>query len=147
MRSRACTPGGLNVASRRRVLKTLGVAAGAALVAPQLAAQGGQRPSPPSVITNPPRDFGPGSAPTTYFSDPDVISVDPSFDALVQANSAITRLWTGGLWLEGPAWNGQGSYLVFSDIPNNVQLRWIEDDGRVTVFRNPSGFSNGNTFD
>ena len=27
------------------------------------------------------------------------------------------------------------------------QLRWIEDDGRVTVFRSPSGFSNGNTFD
>ena len=26
-------------------------------------------------------------------------------------------------------------------------MRWIEDDGRVTVFRNPSGYSNGNTFD
>jgi len=30
---------------------------------------------------------------------------------------------------------------------DRVQLRWIEDDGRVTVFRSPSGFSNGNTFD
>ena len=40
-----------------------------------------------------------------------------------------------------------GRYLVWSDIPNNVQMRWIEDDGRVTVFRNPSGYSNGNTFD
>jgi gluconolactonase len=36
---------------------------------------------------------------------------------------------------------------VWSDIPNNVQMRWIEEDGRVTVFRNPSGNSNGNTFD
>jgi gluconolactonase len=26
-------------------------------------------------------------------------------------------------------------------------MRWIEDDGRVTVFRSPSGNSNGNTFD
>jgi gluconolactonase len=26
-------------------------------------------------------------------------------------------------------------------------MRWIEEDGRVTVFRNPSGYSNGNTFD
>jgi gluconolactonase len=26
-------------------------------------------------------------------------------------------------------------------------MRWIDDDGRVTVFRNPSGYSNGNTFD
>ena len=46
-----------------------------------------------------------------------------------------------------PAWNGVGRYLVWSDIPNNLQLRWIADDGRVTVFRNPSGYSNGNTFD
>ena len=51
------------------------------------------------------------------------------------------------MWAEGPAWNGVGRYLVWSDIPNNVQMRWIEDDGRVTVFRNPSGYSNGNTFD
>ena len=34
---------------------------------------------------------------------------------------------------------------VWSDIPNNRQLRWIEDDDRVTEFRNPSGNSNGNT--
>ena len=47
----------------------------------------------------------------------------------------------------GPAWNGVGKYLLFSDIPNNVQLRWIEDDGRTTLFRHPSGNSNGNTFD
>ena len=59
----------------------------------------------------------------------------------------FTRLWTGALWIEGPAWNGVGRYLVFSDIPNNRQLRWIDDDGRVSVFRSPSNNSNGNTFD
>jgi gluconolactonase len=36
---------------------------------------------------------------------------------------------------------------VWSDIPNNRQLRWLEDDGRVSVFRLPSNNSNGNTFD
>jgi gluconolactonase len=36
---------------------------------------------------------------------------------------------------------------VWSDIPNNVQMRWIDDDGHVTVFRRPAGNSNGNTFD
>jgi gluconolactonase len=51
------------------------------------------------------------------------------------------------LWAEGPAWNGVGRYLVWSDIPNNVQMRWLDDDGHVSVFRNPSGYSNGNTFD
>jgi gluconolactonase len=51
------------------------------------------------------------------------------------------------MWSEGPAWCSQGKYLVWSDIPNNRQLRWLEDDGRVTVFRSPSNNSNGNTFD
>src|SRR5215218_707940 len=59
--------------------------------------------APPSTITTPPRDFGPGGAPTTYFTDPDVLTVDPSFDALRQPNAPIQRLWTGALWSEGPA--------------------------------------------
>src|SRR5215208_887135 len=103
--------------------------------------------APPSTITMPPRDFGPGGAPTTYFWDPDIIAVDPSFNGLAQPNAPIQRLWTGALWSEGPAWNAQGRYLVWSDIPNNRQLRWIEDNGRVSVFRSPSNNSNGNTFD
>ena len=102
---------------------------------------------PPSTITTPPRDFSERGAPTTYFTDPDVLSVDPMFDGLRQPNAAIQRLWTGALWSEGPAWNAQGRYLVWSDIPNNRQLRWLEDNGQVSVFRMPSNNSNGNTFD
>ena len=100
---------------------------------------------PSTTVTTPPRDFGPNGAPTTYFWDPDVLAVDPSFNA--QPNAAIQRLWTGALWSEGPAWNAQGRYLVWSDIPNNRQMRWSEDDGHVSVFRMPSNNSNGNTFD
>lgn len=103
-----------------------------------------QRAEPPTTITNPPRDF---DQPTTYFTDPDILTVDPSFNGYVQPQNSIRRLWTGGLWLEGPAWSGVGKFLVFSDIPNNRQMRWSEDDGRVTVFRNPANNSNGNTFD
>lgn len=136
--------------SRRHVLGGLGLtiaatAAGSALAQGSAAAN---RPAaPPTTITNPPRDFSPQGAPTTYFSDPDILSVDPVFDNYVQPNSAIQRLWTGGLWVEGPAWNAQGRYLIWSDIPNNRQMRWIEDDGHVSVFRAPSGNSNGNSFD
>ena len=36
---------------------------------------------PPTTITTPPRDFGPNGAPTTYFTDPDVLTVEPEFDA------------------------------------------------------------------
>jgi gluconolactonase len=130
--------------SRREVLTKIGAAAGVAAFTPQLArAQAAQRADPPSVISNPPRDF---SQPVTY-PDPDIITHDPSFNAIRVGNTPIQRLWTGGMWCEGPAWNGQGQYLIWSDIPNNRQMRWIEDDGRVTVFRQPSGNSNGNTFD
>ena len=137
--------------SRRRLLATLGSATAAAVVTARTSrAQGPPQGAPlsaPTVISNPPRDFGPNAPPTTYFTDPDVLTVDPAFNSLIQVNTSIRRLWTGALWTEGPAWNSQGKYLVWSDIPSNHQLRWLEDDGRVSVFRNPSNNSNGNTFD
>ncbi len=131
----------------RRTLVT-GLAGGAAALAVSRVAMADTGPvAPPSTVTTPPRDFGPHGAPTTYFWDPDVIAVDPSFNGLAQPNAAIQRLWTGALWSEGPAWNSQGRYLVWSDIPNNRQMRWIEDDGHVSVFRTPTNNGNGNTFD
>jgi gluconolactonase len=134
--------------SRRTLLAALGTTAGAALAAPASAfAQAQSPPSAPTVVSNPPRDFGPGAPPTTYFTDPDVLTIDPAFNGLVQPNTPLLRLWTGALWAEGPAWSSQGRYLLWSDIPNNRQLRWSEDDGRVSIFRNPSNYSNGNTFD
>ena len=130
--------------TRREALRVIGAVAGVAAAAPVLAQGPG---APPSTVTNPPRDFRPGAVPTLYFNDPDVVSVDPLFDGYVQPNAPIQRLWTGGLWLEGPAWNGVGRFLVFSDIPNNRQMRWLEDDGSVTAYRVPANNSNGNTFD
>src|SRR5690606_23954898 len=137
---------------RRRFLRrvgAVGVGSGAlAIGARGVLAQEDMGPvAPPSTVTSPPRDFGPDGAPTTYFWDPDVIAVDPEFNSLAQPNAAIQRLWTGALWSEGPAWNAQGRYLVWSDIPNNRQLRWLEDDERVSIFRIPSSNSNGNSFD
>src|SRR6266403_2013586 len=134
-----------NLMSRRVLIKTAGIAAGGVALAPRIA--GAQAPAPmapPSTITTPPRDFGPNAPPNVYFTDPDVLTIDPIFNGLRQPNAPIQRLWTGALWSEGPAWSGQGRYLVWSDIPNNRQLRWLEDDGRVTVFRSPSNNSTGN---
>jgi len=92
------------------------------------------------------RNFGPGAEPVRY-PDPDIIALDPRFKAKL-GNAPIQRLHLGTLWAEGPAWNGVGRYLIWSDIPNNEQLRWIEEDGHVSRgFRSPSGNSNGNTFD
>lgn len=92
-----------------------------------------------------PRDWS-GSSPLPY-PDPDLIALDPRFQRYILFNTPIQRHYTGTFWAEGPAWNGSGRYLVWSDIPNNRQMRWLEEDGHVTEFRNPSGHSNGNTFD
>ena len=119
--------------NRRSFLTALG---GAALASWSRA----QQPAPAA-----PRDWS-GQAPVRY-PDPDVVALDNRFRRYMVGNTTIKRLYTGTLWSEGPAWNGVGRYLVWSDIPNNVQMRWLEEDGRVTVFRNPSGYSNGNTFD
>jgi gluconolactonase len=120
----------------RRSFLTAAVSGGAAL--PALA----QTAVSPNATT---RDWS-GQQPVQY-PDPDVIAIDDRFRRYIVANTSIKRLYTGTLWAEGPAWNGVGRYLVWSDIPNNVQMRWIEEDGHVSVFRNPSGYSNGNTFD
>src|SRR5258705_2940761 len=143
-------PGGLKIGSgisRRRFMRAVGVGAGAAAFVPAVvrATTAGKPADRASTIRTPPRDFGPHASPMTYV-DPDVIPIDPLFNSYRQGNTPIKRLWTGALWSEGPAWSGQGRYLVWSDIPNNRQLRWLEDDGSVTVFRSPSNNSNGNTF-
>lgn len=94
------------------------------------------------------RDFGPGAEPVRY-PDPDIVTLDPRFKKYAIGNTPIQRIYHSPnmLWAEGPAWNGVGRYLLWSDIPNNIQHRWLEEDGHVSTFRNPAGNSNGNTFD
>jgi gluconolactonase len=94
------------------------------------------------------RDFGPNAAPQRY-PDPDIVVIDPKRFKAKVGNTAIKRLYTGCLWAEGPAWNAQGQYLVWSDIPNNRQLRYLEDSGGHVSddFRKPTNEANGNTFD
>lgn len=92
------------------------------------------------------RNFGPDAEPVRY-PDPDIISFDGRLKSKL-GNTPIQRLYKGTLWAEGPAWNGVGRYLLWSDIPSNEQLRFLEEDGHVSrQFRYPSGNSNGNTFD
>jgi gluconolactonase len=81
------------------------------------------------------------------YPDAAVEVVDPRFAKYKVNNAAVERLYTGARWAEGPVWFGDGRYLVFSDIPNNRMLRWLEDTGEVSVFRTPSNYSNGNTRD
>ena len=85
--------------------------------------------------------------PPTRYPDKNIVVLDQRFAKYRIANTPIQRLHTGMLWAEGPAWSGVGNYLVWSDIPNDVQHRWLGEDGHVSVFRKTSNNSNGNTFD
>lgn len=118
-------------------------AIGSAGALPGIAQQGdaGKNFRPEATL----RDWS-GATPVMY-PDPDIVAFEPRFRRYILFNTVIQRLHTGTLWAEGPAWSGAGRYMLWSDIPNNLQLRWIADDNRVTVFHNPSGYSNGNTFD
>jgi len=73
--------------------------------------------------------------------------LDERFERLFSSTAHLHRLYTGCRWAEGPAYFPAGRYLVWSDIPNNRMLRYDECNGETSVFRNPSGHSNGNTVD
>jgi len=75
------------------------------------------------------------------------IVLDERFRACTLHNVQLEKLWTGGRWLEGPAYFAAGRYLVYSDIPDDRMMRWDETDGSVSIFRQPSQYANGHTID
>src|SRR5690348_12158708 len=87
-----------------------------------------------------------GDLPNWRYPDGRVEALDKRFTARV-GNAAIERVATGFRWAEGPVYFRDGGYLLWSDIPNNRIMRWLEDDGHVSVFRANSNYSDGNTRD
>jgi gluconolactonase len=112
--------------SNRRDFLAIGSAAAALALAPRVSAQ--WQPSP-------------------RYPDPRVRSLDPSFDRYRLSLAKVEQLATGFRWAEGPVWFGDGRFLLFSDIPNNRIMRWEEETGGISVFREPSHNANGNTRD
>ena len=72
---------------------------------------------------------------------------DERFRRLFVGSAQLDKLYTGCRWAEGPAYFAAGQYVIWSDIPNNRMLRLDACSGAVSVFRQPSGNSNGNTVD
>lgn len=73
-------------------------------------------------------------------------AVDPVFNTFVMGNAPVKQLATGFDWVEGPVWFGDANCLLFSDIPNNRIMRWSPTSG-VSVYREPSNYTNGHTRD
>ncbi len=76
----------------------------------------------------------------------EVVRLDPRFDAIVPPNPKVYKLAENFTWVEGPVWNREGQYLLFSDIPKNAVYKWKEGEG-VSLFLNPSGYSGTEPFE
>jgi gluconolactonase len=87
-----------------------------------------------------------GPLPGSRYPDTHVESLDKRFKGSA-GTMAVERIATGFRWAEGPAYFPAGRYLLFSDIPNNRIMRISEDDDHLSVFRQPSMNSNGNSID
>ena len=86
-----------------------------------------------------------GPLPGLRYPDPRVESLDKRFPR--QMNAGVERIASGCRWTEGPVYFRDGGFLVWSDIPNDRMMRWLEEDGHVSVFRAHSNYANGNTRD
>lgn len=71
---------------------------------------------------------------------------DPRFRQLIVPSAGLDELYSDCRWAEGPVWFADLNCLLFSDIPNQRMLR-CSPGGDVSVFREPSNFTNGNTRD
>ena len=72
-----------------------------------------------------------------------VIRKDPTLDNLFTPGAKIEKLAGGFLFTEGPVWDREGGYLLFSDPNNNLIYRWTPD-GEVSVYRSHSGYTGTN---
>jgi gluconolactonase len=73
--------------------------------------------------------------------------IDEAFRGCIAPSAPVERIWTGGKWIEGPAWQAREQRLIWSDIPRNRMLAWSAATDAVTTFRVPSHGGNGNTTD
>ena len=67
--------------------------------------------------------------------------------ASVGGDSVMEQPFSGGRWLEGPAYSAAGRFLLFSDIPNDRVMRYDEITGRTDIFAAGADFPNGRTVD
>lgn len=73
----------------------------------------------------------------------EVVRKDPAINEIVGPNPKVFKLAEGFQFTEGPIWvNRNGGYLLFSDPNANTIYKYIPDqEGKLEVFRNPSGYS------
>ncbi|MGQ0811704.1 MAG: SMP-30/gluconolactonase/LRE family protein, partial [Nitrospiraceae bacterium] len=74
-----------------------------------------------------------------------IVRLDPRFDQLVPSDAKMEKIADGFTWVEGPVWDKQGGYLLFSDIPANSVYKWKRGEA-VSLFLKASGYSGTSPF-
>jgi gluconolactonase len=77
------------------------------------------------------------------------LAIDVKSEALaelIDPSAEVERLATGFTFTEGPIWNKQEEFLLFSDMPGDVRRRWSERDGVEEIMK-PSNKCNGMVYD
>lgn len=69
-----------------------------------------------------------------------VLREDPRLDAVLDPGARIEVVASGFEWSEGPVWDRTAGALLFSDIPNNVVLKWDPKLG-LSQFLKPAGYT------
>ncbi|HWQ03516.1 MAG TPA: SMP-30/gluconolactonase/LRE family protein, partial [Candidatus Nitrosotenuis sp.] len=85
------------------------------------------------------------NAAQTTETDIQIVRLDPRFDRLFPPGAKLEKVADGFTWVEGPAWNRQGNFLLFSEIPSNSIYKWVEGHGS-SLFLRPSGYSGSQPF-
>lgn len=75
-----------------------------------------------------------------------ITQLHPDLRKLIGPNPQAQRIASGFSFTEGPVWDYRHKRLFFSDIPGDTVYVWTEGSGH-SVFRQPSGQTNGNTID
>lgn len=87
--------------------------------------------------------YGAGKGTGVVPVETQVLKKDPRLDAILTPGTKIERLASGFQFTEGPVWDRNGSYLLFSDPNNNLIYRW-SIDGQISVYRSHSGYTGFN---
>jgi gluconolactonase len=83
--------------------------------------------------------------PPAETSSPTIVRLDPRLDALVAPGTAVERIASGLVWVEGPLWDESLGALLFSDIPQNAVMSVIPGQA-PTVHLRPSGYTGTEPF-
>ena len=89
---------------------------------------------------------GPGGSSDSSGTPGTIVRLDPRIDRLISPDAALRKIADGFTWVEGPVWNRDENYLLFSDIPENSVFQWKQWAG-VKLFLKPSGYTGHQPFE